>query len=228
MQSVRQGNTARGVQLFHTILALSLNLADCQKADFKRLKKSCKPPSDGAAGSLSNPTKEEMIEYATENMRLVKALKKSPEIRDARSDEDLEACTIPILRHLCDFCFSTHNKHWGRLLQPRIGVEIASQSYDDSEGWKRDMLGKMEDVQRKAEGRFDMERWPKFDQEVYQDGIHRNLMAAMVVADDSRQGMFGQPAGERYVWSDEVVSEAKAILGVNRFNELHDGSIGRS
>ena len=190
---------------------------DCQKADFKKHKKSCAPPASGVPGSLTNPPNEEIAAAANKCSDLMVAMRNSP-------DYPAEHTAVPILKHLYEFCMNSHNQYWGRLLQPRLGVEIAARPMDDPEEYKNHIFGKMEDLQRDSEGAFDMERWPDFDTEVYTDGLGRNQMAAMVIIDQSKQMMFGQPPGQVYGWTSEIKDVAKRLVGEETFNKYQRGA----
>jgi hypothetical protein len=170
--------------------------SDCQKADWSVHKRVCSSrssgPSQARSGSLTNPSREEMIECAKETMALLDALSADPQY-----DWGDLMRSPATLRHVFNFCRTTWEQYWCPLLAPSVTNDIRANG----------------DAGRKAiyEARdpsLRSEIWPAFNQEKYADCHSRGIMVAMIIQDPRKQAMYGG----RFEFTDSVKEAASKLL----------------
>lgn len=126
-----------------------------------------------------------------------------------------EGTRPPVLRHLYGFLLSSLNEYWGRLLPAKASIEYGARLAPDeaaAEAFKTGIDRKFKQLEEAPGIDFDRERWPDFDMVVYRDALSRNIMASLVVVDESKQGLFGGDGeGGIYQFGEEVKAFAKGL-----------------
>lgn len=118
------------------------------------------------------------------------------------------------LMYLADFVQKTFREYWYELLPQRKAMDLMLEAAiffgKDQAEERRAMDEKLEKLEReKPEVTEELDRWPeRVDSEKYSDAISRNIMAANIVGDPSRQPIMGGV----YDYPEEVKVLAREIL----------------
>lgn len=185
---------------------------DCQKEHWKVHKRTCgKVPAEPTPGSLSNPPKEEISAGASETIELMKALARCRGFNYVLRDMEP---SVAGLMYLADFVSKTFREYWYELLPQRKATDLmmnAAVFFGKDEAEERKALDeRLEALEKeKPEMTATLDKWPdRVDSEKYEDALGRNIMAANIVVDRSKQPMMGGV----YDYPEEVKLLARRIL----------------
>lgn len=185
---------------------------DCQKAHWKVHKRECgRVPAEPTPGSLLNPPKEEILAGASATINLMKALAQCRGFNYVLRDMEPR---VAGLMYLADFVQKTFREYWYDLLPQRKAMDLMLEAAvffgKDQVEERTAMDEKLEKLEReKPEITEALDQWPeRVDWPKYEDALSRNIVAANIVGDRSRQPMMGGV----YDYPEEVKVLARAIL----------------